>query len=62
MYYVFLEFSHTERKHGQLKRRINVKANLPMFNYASRHEDIDTGGTAPPTLNLGTRCFVSMTP
>ena len=33
-----------------------------MFNYASCHEDIDTGGTAPPILNFGTICFVSMTP
>jgi len=53
--------SHTERKHGQHNRRINEETKLPKFKYASRHEDIDTGGTAAPVLNFGTICFVSMT-
>jgi hypothetical protein len=43
MYYVVLELSHTERKNDKHNRRINVKATLPMFDYASCHEDTDTG-------------------
>jgi len=42
MYYVVLDLSHKE-KNGQHNRRTNVKANLPMFDYASCHEDTDTG-------------------